>query len=81
VAVAIYSFKRDEDGRLRVLHVFFGETQKEAWANHLAHAEICPAYGPAVKYFETTDFEVEIDHIPDPDDEEDLSEFVPGEEE
>jgi hypothetical protein len=64
---ALYSFKLDSDGKIRVAHVFFGEDDAEAEANLIAHADICPKFGPAFKKKETVEIPVEIDTIPEGD--------------
>ena len=49
MAIALHSFKVDEDGEIRVQHVFYGETEREAQAILDAHAEACPKFGPAYR--------------------------------
>jgi hypothetical protein len=67
MATALYSFKLDKDGKIRVAHVFFGEDDAEAEANLIAHANICPRFGPAFKNKETVEIPVEIDEMPEGD--------------
>lgn len=62
---AIYSFKIDADGEIRVLHVFFGKNDKEAEANLKSHADVCPKFGPAYKKNETVEIPVELDTLPE----------------
>lgn len=69
MATALYSFKLDTDGKIRVAHVFFGKDDAEAEANMIAHANICPKFGPAVRNKETVEIPVEIDEIPEGDEE------------
>jgi hypothetical protein len=70
MATALYSFKLDSDGKIRVAHVFFGEDDAEAEANLKAHAEICPKFGPAFRKKETVEIPVEIDALPEGDEDE-----------
>jgi hypothetical protein len=72
---AIYSFKVDPDGEIRIGHIFFGKDDDEAWANLESHAEVCPKFGPAYQASETIEVETEIDAIPDAD-VEDLEDFI-----
>lgn len=67
MASAIYSFKIDSDGEIRVLHVFFGKSEAEAEANLKSHADICPKFGPAYKKKETVEIPVELDSLPEGD--------------
>lgn len=66
---ALYSFKIDTDGKIRVAHVFFGDTEAEARANLKAHADVCPKFGPAYKHKETVEIPVDVDDIPEGDEE------------
>lgn len=61
---ALYSFKLDTDGEIRVAHIFFGDTEAEAHANLKAHADICPKFGPAYKNKETVEIPVDVDDLP-----------------
>jgi hypothetical protein len=70
MATALWSVKIDRDGKIRVAHVFFGEDDAEAEANLKAHAEICPKFGPAYKNKETVEIPVELDELPEGDEEE-----------
>jgi hypothetical protein len=67
---ALYSFKLDRDGEIRVAHIFFGKDDAEANANLKAHADICPKFGPAYKNKETVEVPVEVDDLPEGDEEE-----------
>ena len=67
---AIYSFKIDSDGEIRVLHVFFGKNEAEAEANLKSHADVCPKFGPAYKKKETVEIPVELDTLPEGDEDE-----------
>jgi hypothetical protein len=73
---AIYSFKIDSDGEIRVLHVFFGKTDADAEANLKAHADVCPKFGPAYKKKETVEIPVELDSLPEGDDEDAIGEWL-----
>lgn len=66
---ALYSFKIDKDGEIRVAHVFFGKTEVEAKANLKNHADVCPRFGPAYKNKETVEIPVEVDDLPEGDEE------------
>jgi hypothetical protein len=66
---ALYSFKLDKDGKIRVAHVFFGDSEAEAEANLTAHAGICPKFGPAFQNKETVEIPVEIEDLPEGDEE------------
>lgn len=67
MATALWSFKLDKDGRIRVAHVFFGDTDEEAQATLKAHADICPKFGPAFRNKETVEIPVELDDLPEGD--------------
>lgn len=76
MAIALHSFKIDEDGAIRVQHVFYGETLGEAEALLEAHADVCPKFGPAYKADHTMEVSEDIDDLPTP---ETVDDFVPGE--
>jgi hypothetical protein len=67
---ALYSFKLDRDGEIRVAHIFFGKDEGEANANLKAHADVCPKFGPAYKNKETVEIPVEVDDLPEGDEDE-----------
>jgi|SRR5579864_532869 len=67
MATALYSFKIEKDGEIRVAHVFFGKTEAEAESNLKAHADVCPKFGPAFKNKETVEIPVEVDDLPEGD--------------
>jgi hypothetical protein len=75
MASALFSFKRDKDKKISVLHVFFGKDDDDAQKTLEAHAEICPKFGPAYRGKETVEIPVEIDSLPEGDDEE-LQEWI-----
>jgi hypothetical protein len=87
MASAIYSFKIDKDQKIRVIHVFLGEDDAEAEANLKAHAEACPKFGPAYRNKETVEIPVELDDLPEGDEEaltewlDDLLDLEPDDEE
>jgi hypothetical protein len=87
MASAIYSFKLDTDGKIRVIHVFLGEDDAEAEKNLKAHADVCPKYGPAFRNKETVEIPVELDDLPEGDEEaltewlDDLLDLEPEDEE
>lgn len=64
---ALYSFKIDSDGEIRVAHVFFGKDEAAAMANLKSHADICPKFGPAYKHKETVEIPVDVDDLPEGD--------------
>jgi hypothetical protein len=64
MASALYSFKVDADGQVRIGHIFFGKDDDEAWANLEKHADVCPKFGPAYQASETIEVETTIDEIP-----------------
>lgn len=67
MATALWSVKIDKDGKIRTAHVFFGEDDAEAEANLKAHAAICPKFGPAFNNKETVEIPVELDELPEGD--------------
>jgi hypothetical protein len=72
---ALYSFKIDSDGRVRVGHIFFAANDAEAEKLLKAHADACPKFGPAHKAGETIEIGVELDTLPEAD-EASLEEFL-----
>lgn len=76
MAVALHSFKIDDDGKVRVQHTFYAETEEEAEQMLAAHAGGCEAFGPAVKHGNTAEIVEEIDVLPEP---ETVGDFVGGE--
>ena len=64
---ALFSFKRDKDGKIRVCHIFFGEDEDQAEKNLQEHAEICPKFGPAYQADETVEIPVEVTELPEGD--------------
>jgi hypothetical protein len=75
MATALYSFKVDDDGKVRVGHVFFGATEAAARKALEEHAATCPKFGPAHRAGDTIEIAEELDALPAPD-EESLKEFL-----
>jgi hypothetical protein len=75
VAIAIHSFKLDNDGKIRIAHTFFGHTKAQAESVQKDHARDCPHYGPALAKGETIDIVEVLDALPEGDEEE-LLEFL-----
>lgn len=76
MAVALHSFKIDEDGKVRVEHIFYAGTEEEAEEMLAKHAGGCEAFGPAVAHGNTAEIVEEIVELPTP---ETLDDFVGGE--
>ena len=68
-----YSFKRT-NGHI-IGHLFMAANEGAVDADQDAHARICPSYGPALEKDETIDIDVEVDTLPEFD-EESLEEFL-----
>jgi hypothetical protein len=63
MAYALQVDKLDDDGTIRVRHVFFGETKDDCRALRDQHAHGCQAFGPALRnddVLETWDNDSEI---------------------
>lgn len=75
MAIALHSFKIDNDGRVRVQHTFYADSEDEAQEMLEQHAEICPKFGPAFAAKDTVEIYEEIDCLPTPDT---VDEFVAG---
>jgi hypothetical protein len=73
--VARYSAKIDSDGRVRVIHIFLGANEGMVEDLQKKHADGCKAYGPALKEENTIDIDVDVDTLPEAD-EESLTEFL-----
>ena len=65
--IALHSWKKDADGKIRVRHTFYAETEEEAEALMEAHGEGCKSFGPALEAGETTEVVEEIDELPAPE--------------
>ena len=48
MAYALTVDKLEDDGTIRVRHVFFGETEDDCYHLRDAHADGCKAFGPAL---------------------------------
>jgi hypothetical protein len=72
---AIYSAKVEEDGRVRVIHIFLGPNEQECEKLLEKHAKGCLAYGPAVEKEKTIDIVADVDELPEAD-EQSLEEFL-----
>jgi hypothetical protein len=66
MAILLLSFKL-ENGKVGVVHGFFGRTQGEAELALAQHAEICPKFGPAYKADQTVEFPLDVHSIPEGD--------------
>lgn len=55
MAVKLSSYKIDEDGHIRVVHIFFGATEEDCEQLQEQHADGCMAYGPALDDGDTID--------------------------
>jgi hypothetical protein len=75
MALARYSAKIDSDGRVRVIHIFLGESESAVDAAQQKHADGCKAYGPAFEEEKTIDIDANVDELPEAD-EESLLEFL-----
>jgi hypothetical protein len=75
MAHALYSFKVDDDGKVRIGHVFFGANEAAARRVLEEHAEICPKFGPAHRRGDTIELTEELEELPEAD-EDSLSEFL-----
>lgn len=75
MALARYSAKIDSDGRVRVIHIFLGANEGMVDDLQHNHANGCKAYGPAYGEDKTIDIDVDVDTLPEPD-EESLVEFL-----
>lgn len=75
MALARYSAKLDSDGRVRVIHIFLGANEGMVDDLQQKHADGCKAYGPALEKDNTIDMDVDVDTLPEAD-EESLLEFL-----
>ena len=57
--------KLEDDGTIRVRHIFFGDTEEECEALRDAHGAGCAAFGPALELDEVIEEVEEIDEIPE----------------
>jgi len=75
MVTALYSFKVDDDGKVRIGHVFFGANEPAARKVLEEHAEICPKFGPAHRRGDTIELLEQLDDAPEAN-EESLKEFL-----
>lgn len=75
MALARYSAKIDSDGRVRVIHIFLGASETAVDDAQQKHADGCKAYGPAFEEEKTIDIDVDVDELPEAD-EESIAEFL-----
>jgi hypothetical protein len=75
MALARYSAKIDSDGRVRVIHIFLGANEGMVDDLQEKHADGCKAYGPALAEENTIDIDVDVDTLPEAD-EESIAEFL-----
>jgi hypothetical protein len=71
--IVLYSFRKTTDGIM--FHGFMAPNAKAAEKMELAHAAICPVFGPALQAEQTIEIEVEESELPEFD-EESLEEFL-----
>jgi hypothetical protein len=57
--------KLEDDGTIRVRHVFYGETIEECEKLRDEHGAGCKAFGPALDRDDVIEEEEEIDEIPE----------------
>jgi len=83
MAIALHSYKIDDDGEIRVRHTFYAATIEAADALLKAHANGCKAFGPAFDEGDTIEIEEEIDddEMPDAETLEEITEEVEEDEE
>lgn len=65
--VALDSWIVEKDGKLRVRHTFFAETEEEADQLLKQHAASCGHFGPATAAGETIEVVEDIDDFPEDD--------------
>lgn len=75
MAFARYSAKIESDGRVRVIHIFLGANETSVEELQKKHADGCKAYGPALQEDKTIDIDVDVDTLPEAD-EQSLVEFL-----
>jgi hypothetical protein len=72
--IALHSWKKDADGKIRVRHTFYAATEKEAETLMEAHGDACEAFGPALEAGETIEVVEDIVALPTVDTVEDWGE-------
>ena len=63
--------KLDDDGRITVRHIFFGETKGECESLRDKHGAGCKAFGPALEHGSVIEDFEEIDDVPEWSDDDD----------
>lgn len=76
MAYALTVDKLEDDGTIKVRHIFYGETEDDVYHERDQHADGCKAFGPALKDDRVIETIEEVDEMPewedsDEDDEED----------
>jgi hypothetical protein len=66
--VVLFSFKKTPDGGV-MFHGFFAPNERAAEKKEQGHAVICPQFGPALKAGETIEQLIDVDEIPEFDEE------------
>lgn len=69
----LLSFKKNSNGRI-MFHGFLAPGERDAEKDLEGHAGVCPQFGPAHRNGETIDQAIEIDELPEFD-EESIAEF------
>jgi hypothetical protein len=64
MTVALHSGVIDKDGKVRVHHTFYGETETMARRTMENHAAGCAVFGPALENGHTIEVLNEIDEMP-----------------
>lgn len=67
MAWQIEAYKIDADGRIRVKHTFYGESEAEADRYFEEHQQVCRKFGPAVSEGNVITISEEVDEIPTPE--------------
>jgi hypothetical protein len=83
MAVALHSYKIDKDGKIRVEHIFYADTEDAADQLMTGHAEGCQAFGPAVdagRTIEVLDEDAEVPTVEDLEADDDDGDEDEGEE-
>jgi hypothetical protein len=72
--IVLYSFKKTASG-LIMFHGFMAPSSARAEKELQGHAGVCPQFGPAHRDGKTLDIEVEVDELPEFD-EQSIEEFL-----
>lgn len=70
----LISFKKSPSGHI-MFHGFTGPSDSVTEKEQTGHGSICPQYGPALKKGETIDFSIDVDELPEFD-EESLADWI-----